>query len=610
LFDTYKMKYFLLLYCIFFIPSYMVCFAQKPADKESFFEAKKRSLIKKIGKSLYRANEPENPIKSVNPFLPFKGKTIRTITIAPTGFHKIVNDSLVASKNKFSKLADAFHRNTLPTVIRKNLFFKEGDQILPLLLADNERYLRELSFVQDALIVVESDSMSIFADIIIVTKDVFSLGGSVKISGTNRAQVTVKDENVFGTGNKIEYASLYDIERVPRHATAASFTQRNIKKSFINWSIGFKTFNPAFNSGRLEEKSSYTILEKPLVSRYDAWTGAAAVSFNETNNAYIGDSLYRNEFQYKSVNADMWAGYNIGHKIARENDSEKRLRHFVAMRSFYKTFYNIPDAFKTNYNYNYANLNGLLTSYSLYKQNFYRTNFIYGFGRNEDVPDGINATVVGGYTNKQGIKRAYFGLEFDASHYEKKGVFTSYTLRAGSFVNRKRPEDADVLLSISRFTKLTTLSSLWRNRNFISLSYTRQFNSVLNGPLLLESNYGLPYFRNNRDVSDTRSTIKFESVFYHLKKFFGFRFAPFLFTDLSLLKPLYKSVKQTKGFTALGGGVRTRNENLVFGTVELKGYVFPRVYEGMRGWKIELSTNIRFKYNSSFIRRPDFIIPN
>ena len=151
---------------------------------------------------------------------------------------------------------------------------------------------------------------------------------------------------------------------------------------------------------------------------------------------------------------------------------------------------------------------------------------------------------------------------------------------------------------------------MWRNRNFISLSYTQQYNGVLNGPLLLESIYGLPYFRNNRDVSDARSTLKVESVFYNLKKFFGFRFAPFVFTDVSLLKPVNKSTQQTKGFTALGGGVRTRNENLVFGTVELKGYVFPRVYEGMRGWKIELSTNIRFKYNSSFIRRPEFIIPN
>ncbi len=588
----------------------MVCYAQKTAAKESFFEQKKRSLIKQIGKSLYKENEPVNPIKSVNPFIAYKGKTIRSITIAPTGFNKIENNSIVVTKNKFSKFADLFHKNTLLSVIKKNLFFKEGDQILPLLLSDNERYLRDLSFLQDALIVVNSDSSSTFADIIIVTKDVFSLGGSVRISSTNRVQVTVKDENFFGTGNRFEYSSLFDRERSPNNGIGSSFTQRNIKKSFISLSVGFTSFNPAFNSGRLEEKSTYTILEKPLVSRYDAWTGAAGFSLNETKNAYISDSSYNYEFKYKALIADVWAGYNIGHKNGRENDSEKRLRHFVAMRSFYKTFYSVPDAFKINYNYNYANLNGFLTSYTLYKQNFYRTNYIYGFGRNEDVPEGINATVVGGYTNKQGVKRAYYGIEFDASHFEKKGIFTSYTLHTGSFVNRKKIEDADVLLSISRFTKLKTLSPLWRNRNFISISYTRQFNSILNGPLLLESAYGLPYFSNNRDISDTRSTIKFESVFYHLKKFFGFRFAPFVFTDISLLKPLNKSIQQTKGFTAVGGGMRTRNENLVFGTVELKGYVFPRVYEGMRGWKIELSTNIRFKYNSSFIRRPDFIIPN
>ena len=588
----------------------MLCYGQKPADKESFFEQKKRSVIKSIGKSLYKENLPDNPIKSVNRFIAYKGKIIRSITIAPTGIHKIVDDSIVAAKNKFSNLTDYFHKNTFPTVIRKNLFFKEGDQILPLLLADNERFLRELPFMQDAVIAVESDSLSDFADIVIETKDVFSLGGSIRISSTKRVQVTVRDENFIGTGNKLEYTTLYDIDRSPRNGNGASFIQRNIRKSFINWGIGFKTFDPAFNSGRLEEKSSFSFLEKPLVSRYDAWTGAAAFSFNKTNNAYINDSAYRYEFQYRSLSGDMWAGYNIGHKHGRENDSEKRLRHFVAMRSFYKIFYEVPDAFKINYNYNYANLNGFLTSYSLYKQNFYRTNFIYGFGRNEDVPEGINATLVGGYTNKQGAKRAYYGVEFDASHFEKKGVFTSYTMRTGTFVNRRKIEDAVVLLSISRFTKLKTVSSLWRNRNFVSLSYTREFNSILNGPLLLESDYGLPYFSNSRDVSDARATVKFESVFYHLKKFFGFRFAPFVFTDMSLLKPINESTQQTKGFTALGAGIRTRNENLVFGTVELKGYVFPRVYEGMHGWKIEMSTNIRFKYNSSFIRKPDFIIPN
>jgi hypothetical protein len=95
-----------------------------------------------------------------------------------------------------------------------------------------------------------------------------------------------------------------------------------------------------------------------------------------------------------------------------------------------------------------------------------------------------------------------------------------------------------------------------------------------------------------------------------MKKIFGFRLAPFAFSDLSLIQPLDQSVKNTNGFPALGGGIRTRNENLVFGTMELRGYLFPRVVDGMKSWRLELSTKLQFKYNSSFIRRPDFVRPN
>jgi len=63
-------------------------------------------------------------------------------------------------------------------------------------------------------------------------------------------------------------------------------------------------------------------------------------------------------------------------------------------------------------------------------------------------------------------------------------------------------------------------------------------------------------------------------------------------------------------YSALGGGIRTRNENLVFGTIELKGYYFPRTNGDMKGWKVEVSSNIRFKYISTFIRRPDFVKAN
>ncbi len=586
-------------------------YAQEKAKEDSFFLLRKKGLLRKLGKSIYRETVPENPIKVVDPFLAFKGMVIRSITIAPTGFNKAKTDTAKGFKKIAADVADAFHKNTLPAVIRKNLFFKEGDRLLPLLLSDNEKFLRDLPYIGDALIVVQPIPGYLNSvDIVIVTRDVFSIGGSIDVSSVKRAKIILREENAAGTGNKVELTGLYDKERDPNYGFGAAVIKRNIRKSFINWGAGFNTFNPAFNSGRKEETSFYTSFDKPLVSRYTQWTGAASVAFYRTDNAYINDSLYRQDFRYQFLNADFWGGYNIGATSRKEDDGGNRLRHFVAIRSFYNIFYKVPDKFSNVYNYSYADINGFLASYSLYRQNFYRTNFIYGFGRNEDIPEGVNATLVSGYTNKENLKRGYYGLEFDATHYSEKGFFTGYSLRAGSFINKKKFEDADILIAINRFTKLYTLGKNWRNRNFMSVNFTKQFNTVLSAPLFLESTYGLPYFSNSTGAANVRTTIKVETVFYNLKKVLGFRFAPFLFTDVTFLKPINEPVDKTNGYTAIGGGIRTRNENLTFGTVELRGYFFPRVNDGMKNWKIEIGTNLKFRYNSSFIRRPEFISPN
>ncbi|HMK03134.1 MAG TPA: hypothetical protein VK489_03045, partial [Ferruginibacter sp.] len=107
-----------------------------------------------------------------------------------------------------------------------------------------------------------------------------------------------------------------------------------------------------------------------------------------------------------------------------------------------------------------------------------------------------------------------------------------------------------------------------------------------------------------------RATVKAESVFYNTKKILGFRFAPFVFGDMSLLKPVKMGLGQSDLYSAVGGGVRTRNENLVFGTIELRGYYFPRTNADMKEWKVEVKSSIRFRYRSSFIKRPDFIANN
>ena len=57
----------------------------------------------------------------------------------------------------------------------------------------------------------------------------------------------------------------------------------------------------------------------------------------------------------------------------------------------------------------------------------------------------------------------------------------------------------------------------------------------------------------------------------------------------------------------MGGGVRMRNANLVFETNELRAFFFPVAPANMRGFKIVLSTNVRYRYSSNFITAPDVV---
>ena len=603
---------FLLCFLFFIVPAIK---AQVEEVKDTFFLAKKKGVLGKLGKSI-STGPVTVPVKTVNPYKKYFGKKIRTIEISPLSFNENINDTNLVKNNLAIKIANIFHKNTKIKVVRNNLFFREGDRFLPLHVADNERYLRDLTFLQDARIIVFGSSVNEDSvDILVLTKDVFSIGGKftagydVNGGGLERIKTEIREDNVHGTGNAFAIKGYYEKERDPLMGYGAVLTKRNMKGSFIDWTTGFETFNTAFNTGRREELTIYTKLEKPFVSRYAQWTGAFELAYNKNNNVYKDPSFKTNQ-RYANHYVDLWAGYNFGYRKARKSDSEQRIRHFLAIRSLYKKFERIPQAFLDSFSNTYANINGALVSYSIYRQNFYRTNFIYGFGRNEDVPVGFSASVTGGWTNKDSRRRYYYGLDFEGNHFSAKGYFTSYKVRAGAFVSKTMLEDVNLLVSADHFTKLRKLGSRWLNRNFVSFSYAKLLRQELNEPLILRSSFGLPYFKNGDIAADARTTVKLESVFFNLQKILGFRLAPFVFTEFSFLTPMGESLSKTNGYSAFGGGIRTRNENLIFGTMEMKAFYFPRTVADMKGFRFELSTKLRFKFNSSFVKRPDFIVTN
>ena len=542
----------------------------------------------------------------------YKEKVIRNIEFLSLGFERNIYDTTLIKKSFGTRMANQVHKNTTKKVIRNNLFFKEGDRLYPLLMADNERHLRELPFIRDVKILVDElpdtkDSI----DIIVITKDVFSIGGNIDISNTKRAEAEVREENFEGSGTKIAFSGLYDKERLPMYGVGGEIKRRNIQGSFVDVATGFKNFKNAYNSGRREEVTLYTKIEKPLVSAYLASTGAIEASYNKTvNNYQLTDSLYKSDYNYTYLNIDAWYAYSFGGKKMKSKNMETRIRSFFALRTFYQNFYRAPSISDGKIDYRYVNMLGGLVSLNIFKQNFYKANFIYGFGIYEDVPEGFSLSLTTGGSKKDQRSRPYAGLDFLYTHYNKKGFYSAYTFRMGGNFFKKRFEDYELLFNVDHFTRLKHLGPKWYNRNFFSFGFTTQINPYINTPLFLNSAYGLPYFNNGYIAGDLRATGRAESVFYGTTKILGFRFAPFVFADASLLKPVKQNLDKTDLYSAFGGGIRSRNENLVFGTMELRGYYFPRISEGFKSWKIEFATGLRFRFFSQFIKRPDFVVLN
>jgi hypothetical protein len=325
---------------------------------------------------------------------------------------------------------------------------------------------------------------------------------------------------------------------------------------------------------------------------------------------YFPDSLFINDNRYEYYNIDAWVGFNKNARILNQQINDDRLRSLIGIRFLHNEFSKVPRKYEGQYYYQYADLTGILGSVSIFRQDFYKTQYVYGFGRNEDVPEGVDLSLTTGWTDKNQRVRPYVGLDMQLNYFTRRKNYFNYTIRLGGYSYHKQYEDISILGNIEYFSRLKQLSKNWKQRTFLMAGITTQIKKKLNEPLLLESQYGLPEYENINLGGDHRMTLKAETVFYNNWSLFSFRFAPFIFGNGTFLTPQGQPLKQTQFYNTIGGGIRSRNESLVFGTLELRAFFFPhKNFNGDR-FRIDFNSNIKFKYNSQLIKRPQFIAVN
>lgn len=575
------------------------------SKKNQFFH----NIFKRI-KSSITVSKPDSIIKatilntkSVIPFSEHKGKVIRNITTEELGFEKVFTDTSKSINYYGTRLLNALHTDTYDWVIRDNLFIKKGMVLNPYMLSDNERYLRSLEFIQDARILVKPiKGIPDSVDIVVVTKDLFSITGSVDIGGAERQKLTAAETNLAGAGQKIQITALRDIHRRPEYGYDFLYSKNSLLHSFITATAGFSRIR-SDRTGRDNVEATYLMLSRPLISPYSRVAGGLDWRFNKSNNVYNeSDSLFRN---YKNASFDLWAGYNIGLKKLLE-DNNSRNRTFVAIRYLRNHFSQTPFQFGKGYNTLFNNVNAVLGEVTFFTQEFYKANYIYNFGTTEDVPYGYNVALTAGWYKQIDLARPYFGINANRYFASDKGKFSQYYLRTGAFINKGRFEDASVLIGGSLYSKLY-LFPHFKMRQYFKYSYTRLFDRVIYDPVQINNSFGLRNFRADTLRGSQRISMYAESLFFAKLKLFGFQLAPFGFTAATLLTGQDNNFKRSDIFTGIGGGLRTRNVNLVFGTAEVKFIYFPRKAQDMNAFQVSFNGNIRFRYNTNYIKLPDVI---
>jgi hypothetical protein len=538
----------------------------------------------------------------------YAGKRINSITIEQQNFLSSIDSKESNLKDIFSKIGNKLQSNSKKRAIRENIFFKEWDVFDPSIIAYNEKWLRDLSYIQDAKIlamITPYDTNQV--DVIVVTKDLFSYGGELLINNKDAYAAKLNNINFLGTGNSIQVNQNFENQRSPKSGWGYDVGLSNFLGTFISINAGVNQFGNNISNNVLSARKNYISVQRPILHPNSKWLGGMEYLETENENVFPGkwDTIFDQQLNYNLKHKDIWIGYQLTKQSKRIKLNE--YKQFIQYRYLENDFKARPIDYLLQLDRNYQNLKANFLSFTLVRQSVYRTRYLYGLGRYEDLPIGQSLTWTTGYSQIEKDRSAYLGFKFEQYKLSKKENYNHVIANiATSYIN-KSLQDIRFLSSLEQFSKLKYLNNGLRYRQILNLSFTQTLKNKYNEALRINSIFGIPQLNREQIKGGTRLSANWETVLYNNRAIWGFKSAPFVFGNLTYIRAVGNPILKGDIYTAIGSGMRIRNENLIFGTIELKGFYFPRTNQQVSPWNFSLITNLRYKYNSNIVDKPNYV---
>jgi len=525
-------------------------------------------------------------LKSASPFEEFTGRVIRNINIKILPpFGASVYDTGKYAITGIGKTLNGLHINTRKYVVRRNLLFKKGDTLNPAILADNERILRDLNSIDNArIIVVPNSPGSDSVDLVVVAKDVWSIGFDVPVITPQKVRFRIYDANFLGLGDQLTTNMSLDLYRAPFFIfEGLSYTYSNIAGSLINASTGY-------NADYLGNRSLLLRFDRSFLTNLTKWAGGAYAAWNTAVREFADSAGTMIYFS----NEGLWLGSSF--LLSRQKVTSRA----VITAAVYRLDFTSRPFASIDSNRSYYNELQALTSFSISRNNYYLTDYVLDFGKTENLPYGHLFQVTLGADQCDFYTRVYSGIHLSAGNFFNKFGYLSGYVKFGGFFNHTSFEDAVLKLNLQYFTPLLkTPDKRYKFRTFFSADYRYGFNLRSNNRDFYDANRNFDinkvgnsnYFSGVNIISGRLTSVCFTPWY-----FYGFHFA--IMTELQCGLVAQKKVPLFKAplFSSIGLSIIIKNNNLIFPAFLISGYYYPSTVENFRQLQFTFGSNLNVQY--------------
>ena len=572
---------------------------QKKDPIVNFFNrnASKSQVNKWIYDLLVNEHKPKKPSKDIDyskDFAQIKDKPIKHIyfkRLPPFG--PSINDTTKVTRGWLAKVGNSTRIPTSTLILKNNITLKEGQLVTQKKIEESERLLRQLGYISGAKILIrKNENDTNYIDVIVISKDQFPHAFDLGLIHSY-PKVRIYSTNLFGQGLGFSQTVIFAPKNDPVHGFATGLRVKNFYGSLIDLSSLYTKRNNLHDIYFKANRDFY---------RFDT-KNAGGISIDRSFKNYniSGSEQIDIDTSFNYLISNLWYGHSFNIKSSNRYLDKSKL--YFSVQNINSKFYNVADSLSI-YPY-FSNNHFYFAAITLAKRNYFQNNLIYSFGRTEDVPFGFMTSFTYGYNYNNKGNRHFIGFHFNSGKtiVPNRG-YIAYSIDATTFFKGDRLEQGTIRLTASYISRLIYLHCC-KLRSFIDVWYLKGINRLpFEYTYLRQTRQGITGFVSSVVRGKEKFVIKTENVFFRPKKIWGFQFAFFSFTDIGFIGNSNVMVFNSKPYLSFGGGIKIRNDNLVFKTVQLRIAILPIVPPGQEFYNVDVAGKVTRKFNDFYPKEP------